>query len=126
MKMCLPHWGALKTMIVDKGMGGLITVDAEAAHTQILEEIEGTASVATYDPLMAANWMLMGMAVKHGGLYLMYGKPGDGGEYCPLCEVEAAGVRFEDKAGLSVEWLEGCTDTILEYCRGQRLLPKLH
>ena len=127
MKMCLPHWGVLKTMIIDKGMGGLIAMNAKDAHQRILDEVEGNVFPATYDPLMAADWMLAGMAVKCCGLYLMYQKPGDtgSGEYCPLCEVEDAGVKFEGKSGFAAEWLEGCTDLVLSYCRENHLLPRL-
>lgn len=111
-------------MVVGKGMGGLIAKDSEAVRDRILSEFDHMDSLATYDPLMASYWMLMCMALQNGGLYLMGEKPGDGGEYCPLCEVEAAGVRVEGKAGLAVDWMEGCTDSVLVYCRDNGLLSK--
>lgn len=133
MKMCLSHWAALKALVVGKGMGTLIAADAEMAHRQMVEEVEAAVAgaefhqdnLSTYDPLVASYWTLMWMAIKSGGLYLMEKKPGDGeGEYCPLCEVEAAGVRVEGKAGLATEWMEGCTDSVLVYCRDNGLLAK--
>ncbi len=125
MKFCTPHWAALRDRIIGKGMGALIAENGRAAAERMVEELEGVATPATYDPLMASYWMIMGMAIKHGGLYLMGTKPGDGdGEYCPLCEVEEAGLRIESKAGLADEWMEGCTDSVLVYCREQGLLGK--
>ncbi len=124
MKMCVPHWNALRTTVIGKGMGDLIAPDNKAIMARAIEELEGTATPATYDPLQASYWMLMGMALQTGGLYLMGDKPGDGGEYCPLCEVESAGVRLEGEAGLAVEWINGCTDSVLVYCREQGLLAK--
>jgi len=124
-KFCPIHWSALRDMVIGKGMGALISKDGAAAADRLVEELEGVATPATYDPLMASYWMIMGMAIKNGGLYLMGTKQGDGdGEYCPLCEVEEAGLRVESKSGLADEWLEGCTDAVLVYCREQNLLSK--
>ncbi len=125
MKFCPVHWAALRDMVIGKGMGALIAKDGTAVAERVMEELEGVATPATYDPLMAAQWMLTGMALKNGGMYLMGQKPGDGdGEYCPLCEVESAGIKLEGKEGLASEWMEGCTDSVLIYCRENGLLSR--
>lgn len=128
MKFCQPHWTALREMVIAKGMGELISKDGAAAAERMVEELEGTATNATYDPLMAAYWSIMGMALEKGGLYLMYSKPGDGADaeshYCPLCEVEEQGMKQESKSGAAVCWMEGCTDSILMFCREQGLLAR--
>lgn len=126
MRICQTHFKALKEKVIDKGMGALISYDGVAAHERMAAEMEGTATNATYDPLLAACWMLMGMALERGGFYLLGSKPGDSsdGEYCPLCEVEAAGVKLDGKAGAAEEWLEGSTDCVLIYCRENNLLAR--
>ena len=113
-------------MVIGKGMGALIAGNVEAVHQRILDEAEGVETNDTYDPLMASCWRLMGTAIQDGGLDLMCEKSGtsQGGQCCPLCEVEAVGVRVEGKPGLATVWLEGCTDSVLVYCREQGLLAK--
>ncbi len=125
MQFCQPHWNILKEMVISKGMGELIAKSGEELKARVVEELEGTATSATYDPLMAAYWSILGKALELGGIYLMFDKPGDGCEYCPLCEVEIQGVKVENKVGLAAEWMEGCTDAILVHCREQGLLPRL-
>lgn len=120
MKFCNFHWDELRGQVISKGMGGLIVEDSNIPLALVLPEV---LVGAVYDPLMAAQWSIVGMALETGGFYLLSTRPGDGGEYCPLCEVEDAGVR-EGKAGLSLAWMEGCTDAILVHCREQGLLPR--
>ena len=117
------HADELRGQVISKGMGGLIADDDGNVVERARAELAIAAPVATYDPLMVAHWAIVGKALEEGGVYLMFDRPGDGGEYCPLCEVEDAGVR-EGKVGLSLAWMEGCTDSILVYCRQQGLLSK--
>jgi hypothetical protein len=124
MRFCQQHWDTLREMVISKGMGTLIAKSGEDVAARVQEELEGTATNATYDPLMSAYWGITNRALEMGGLYLMGRKPGDGEEYCPLCEVEEQGIRFESKPGAALAWMEGCTDSILVYCRENNLLPR--
>lgn len=124
MKFCRTHWDRLRQLVIDKGMVALISKDGEAAADRMVEELEGTATPLTYDPLLSAYWMLSGKALELGGLYLMGQKPGEGGEYCPMCEVEEQGVKYAGQPGDAEAWMDSCTDSCLVYCREQGLLPK--
>lgn len=124
MKFCQPHFGELKKLVISKGMGGLIESDEDAVAERARAEVDGTAMTDTYDPLMAAHWMLIGRAFELGGFYLLESKPGDGdGHYCPMCEVEEQGT-LQDLPGAAQHWMEGCTDAVLIYCRENGLLSK--
>ena len=63
-KFCPFHWARLKQLVMDKGMESLIAKTPEAAQSRVEEELEGTATTATYDPLLDANWMLTHSALR--------------------------------------------------------------
>src|SRR3990167_6798335 len=123
-KFCQPHWDRLRQLVIDKGMESLISKSPEAAQSRVEEELEGVATAATYDPLLSAYWMLMARALEQGGDYLLCEKPGENLEYCPMCEVEAQGVKQFNKEGAAESWMDGCTDACLRYCRENNLLPR--
>ena len=123
MKFCPPHWAALREMIVAKGMGGLISSDAPVSLSDWMRDLD--VDDFPSDPLISAWFMLCGRAVYVLGLELLENKLGDGTvEYCPLCEVEEAGLEDNGQSGLAQGWMEGCTDSILVYCRNNNLLPR--
>lgn len=111
MKFCQLHWDELKAAIDERGLSHLIAKDGRGAVNRVVAEIEGTATDASYDPLMAAYWMITGRALEMGGLYLMTG------DYCPLCELEK-----HTEHGVAAEWIQGCTDSVKVYCEEKGLV----
>lgn len=116
MKICKDHWAALRNAIHVRGLGHLGASSGKEAMERAKKEIEGTATDATFDPLMAANNNIWSKALELGGLYLMTRKA-DGSEYCPLCEVE---LQYEP--GTAQKWIDGCTDAIRSYCEQRGLI----
>jgi len=133
MQFCMPHWKQLRSAIQRKGMFHLVARSGEEATTRTAAELKGEH--APFDPLMSCHWQITNRALELGGLYLMSQKP-DGGSYCPLCEVEAnIKVTDEAKAECKCEggfkdiptcWIEGCTDSAVEYCKEQGLELKTY
>lgn len=91
MKICQNHWDQLRQSIKAKGLFDLVAASGAEAVKQAVGELQGEQKhLGNFDPLMAANWMLMGNALQMGGLYLM-GQDKNGQEYCPVCEAETHG-----------------------------------
>lgn len=123
MKFCDCHWAALKEAVKVRGMWGLVAKDGTAVMERIKEEIAGNASDDNFDPLAAATWAIYGRAIELGGLNMMMG------ELCPLCELDTqvkgdSEIQQLDANGRipSQNWIEGCCDSLLEYCREKCLL----
>lgn len=119
MKMCQPHWDELRKAIADRGLSHLVAKDGKVAIERVEDELRGTATDKTYDPLMDAHWMISGKALEMGGLYIM-GEKHDGSQYCPLCEVD---IHAKDIGENAQEWIKGCTDSILVHCQERKLVP---
>lgn len=116
MKMCMPHWGELRKAIDDRGLSPLVARSGKEAAESAVRQIEGTDDKkADFDPLMSANWAIMGRALELGGLYLM-GADDKGEEYCPLCEVDKHGGKASD-------WITGCCNAQLDHARELGLVP---
>lgn len=114
MQICKSHWWLMKESVHARGLWPLVAVDGHQVVERMKSEIEGTADDSTYDPLMASMHMINAQALKMGGLYLM----DDKGMYCPLCEVN----KYLGM-GTDIEWVNGCMDSVLEYCREHRIVP---
>lgn len=110
--MCQPHYEQLKQAIRDRGLWPLVAQSPEAASANIEAQVNGDQDPKNYDPLLNATMMIYHQGVKQGGLYMMTG------DYCPLCELEA-----HTTWGKAAEWISGCTDAVLEYCRTHKLVP---
>lgn len=127
MKFCQPHWNELRKALADKGMGELGAKSGADAIERVKEELEGTATDVTFDPLMACNWQIVQKVCERLPYVLIEMKP-DGEHYCPLCEAE---VHTHPSAptcahpGLATDWIKGCTDAMLEHCREKGLVPKV-
>lgn len=121
MQICKVHWEQLKHAIEERGLLDLVAPNGQAAVSRMQQELDGTATDSNYDPLMAANNMISAQALKLGGLYLL-------GDYCPLCEAVAHTQMPDDlpeevkKQGIAAYWINGCTDSILDYCRERGLV----
>lgn len=98
MKMCKPHWEALREAIRAHGLYELVAKSPEEATKNTVRQLKGED--AKFDPLMAATNMIYGNAIQAGGLEILSAKE-DGTEHCPICflqvpdwiEAAAAGVK---------------------------------
>lgn len=124
-KFCLPHWERLRAAINERGLTSLIARGGAAAAERTTDEFKGTATDATYDPLMACHWMITNRALEGLGLYVLTTKE-DGSEYCPICEVLR---RHPDPCpngctGDDVEryFINGPADAALEYVKRSPVL----
>ena len=125
MKFCRGHWTTLRGMVEEKGMKHLIKTNAKEAFDSMIKELKGDNNIIDYDPLMSSYWTLSARAIEVGGIYLLGVKP-DGSEYCPMCEVQkhipvcnCGKCKGETSA---IQWMEGCTDAVLEYCKENSLV----
>lgn len=99
MRFCDKHWGMLRKAIDVRALTPLVARSGGEAAERAVDELEKTATDATFDPLMSCHWMVCNFAVENLGLYLM------GGDYCPICEC----LRVHPKP-----CPRGCTDEDLE------------
>jgi hypothetical protein len=78
-QFCEEHWTRLKTAIAVEGIDHLVPSGKEAL-ANIVHELEHGASAATFDPLMASHWAIVGRIAEHAPEVVLI----DG---CPLCWV---------------------------------------
>jgi hypothetical protein len=123
MRICKEHWEALRAAIENKGMSHLVKSGQEIFDSA-KNELTGEGPT-TFDPLFMANNMIVGNAIKSGGLYLL-GETEDGsndGHYCPLCEAKYHGSKSEQPVdNLDEDWIEGCTEAILRDAIEKRII----
>lgn len=112
MSFCQKHWDELRAGVSERGMSGLIAPSGQAAAYRIKQELEGKSTDSTYDPLMAAHWMIMSAVLENGGLAVI--------NRCPLCVVADHGGE-----GVVKEWIDSCLDAVLEYVKANKLLDAI-
>lgn len=117
MKFCQAHWDRLRTAIEIRGLGHLIAPSGAEAMERAAQELDGTATDATYDPLMAAHWMIVSRVTELGGLYLMTG------DYCPICEAIKGHSQAMVSEQVEAHYIDGPADAVLAYCRDKGLSP---
>jgi hypothetical protein len=89
MQFCQKHWDALKQAILTRGMGDYVSATGKEIFDREVANLEKPVSLETFDPLMAAHWMIAGNAMgelKRMGanpLLLMVHEPGS--PCCPIC-----------------------------------------
>lgn len=121
MKFCTDHWDKLREAIKSRGLWHLVAKDGQELLECIKADLDNKQDNKYYDPLASATWMIYGNAMKYGGLYLMSTKP-DGSYYCPLCEAKThLGINPENNKDADIDWIDGCCDSIREYCIEQKL-----
>jgi hypothetical protein len=124
MKICHRHWEQLRDACASRGMAHLVSETPEQA--EIERQLAGDDT--NFDPLLRANFMIWGEAVRTGGPYVM-GFDEHGKEFCPICEAieNIAPEDLPDKRYSSTEqyWTEGVMDSILQYARDIGLMPPL-
>lgn len=114
MKFCQPHWDELREAILDHGLGHLIAANGREAASRTKAELEGKATVADFDPLIAAHNMIWKRALQTLGLGIMVG------DLCPVCELlkvtppPPAGHRY---ATNDEYFIQGPADAVLETCK---------
>ncbi len=124
MKFCMPHWAELKTAIDIRGLSHLVAKDGKVAADRLKDELMGVATKDTYDPLMNAHNMITCRALEAGGLYLLTG------DFCPLCELDTHLPALDEKGQPrpnsenkeSTNWINGCTDSVLNHCQELKLV----
>lgn len=88
MKVCMPHWNALRDAVELRGLGYLIAANGRDAHARAVAELQGKGDVSDFDPLMSAHWMIVSRATQVLGLGILSPNPDDPvGNYCPVCEL---------------------------------------
>lgn len=120
MKFCQPHWDELRAGIDERGLSQLIARDGKAAAERMTAEVKGTATDATFDPLMAAHWAIVNRAMERG-----WRGPFDPAVLCPLCFVQDHYDTCQQPncvKSLPSEWITGCADWILATCREKGLV----
>ena len=119
MKMCMPHWDALRQAITDRGLDKFVSNSGEDAAQKLANQLEpGMGKVESYDPLMNAFISIMSNALDNGGPYLLMEDP-DGNHYCPLCEAE----KHSGNPGIAERWIGYASDEQLECAREYGLIP---
>jgi len=125
MQICQHHWDLLRQAMEDRGLGHLSS--KEAAKAQIEGELAGEpAEERPRDPLMSANFAIMGKAMEMGGLYMMMG------DLCPICEAikHTAGKYKDPKTDQIMNeheierwWIDNPADAELEAARARGSVP---
>lgn len=116
MRICQKHWDALREAVRTRGMWPLVSQDGRAAAERMVEEVQGTATEATYDPLMAAHNMIVTAVIDAGAMYVMTG------DYCPVCEAvkhcpTGQPDGYRDKEHIEDDWINGPADAVLAHVR---------
>jgi len=86
MNICKPHWDELKAAITTRGLGDFIAKDGHELMRQMEKSLTDpdVLHLEDFDPLMAANNMIVSQALETAGLGLM--APDEAGNpRCPLC-----------------------------------------
>ena len=122
MRICQSHWEKLRAAIDARGMTPLVARTGREAMERAVEELDGSATDATFDPLMAANNAISARALEHVGLFLLTG------DYCPICEFckhiepPPAGHEYADNESYMID---GPADAMQEYVRSSAPLCAL-
>jgi hypothetical protein len=86
MKMCMPHWNALREEIENRrGLEQFVSHSGKEVVSRMVAQLEDSATIG--DPLMEAHNRITGNAMERYGLALL-GASESGEEYCPLCLVD--------------------------------------
>jgi len=113
MKWCDEHWTGLRKSIEDAGMAHLIARGGAAAAQRLKDELAGTATEATFDPLMAAWARIDACFLKPLG-------PGAALHYmavpenvCTLCELARMNPQSPE---IVTNWVGGSTRDVRAHC----------
>lgn len=119
MKYCDKHWEKTRDAIKERGLWHLVGRSGEEAVDRLIAEAQGTATDATFDPLLAVCNMVYGKAVELGGLWMLTGE-----DKCPVCTAMLPQCRAENTPEeMERFWIDGPCDSILTYCTEKGLVP---
>jgi len=119
MQICEDHWDKLRQAIHDRGLSHLVSRDGDEVANRMKAELEGRASVFTWDPLLDVNNRIMCRALEVGGLAMLHPKE-DGKPRCPICHaMEHSG----EPKGTEKHWIQGPASAALEYARQEGVYP---
>lgn len=110
MRFCQSHWDRLRKAIEDRGLGALVSKDAEEAVRRAASSVGQKAAAQSFDPLMSAHMLILNNAVRVGGRAMIMG---DG---CPLCLLNARHKSECAEPGCSFSfdgWIERGADEAL-------------
>lgn len=116
MKACQRHWDMLREAIRVRGLEDLVAKDGEQAIKNVVSELEGTANArSTFDPLMAAYFMIVNNSLAYCGPVLMMPNE-DGSQKCPICFIqqEHDKVCLEPQCEKFETWIERSADGALD------------
>lgn len=82
--MCQPHWDELRGLIEASDYGSLIAADNEEAEKRLSKELDDSTGPDDFDPLMAAQNMILGNAIDTFGTAVL-APATDGSDHCPIC-----------------------------------------
>jgi hypothetical protein len=122
MKMCQKHWDMLRAAISSRGLDQFIAPDGEAATARALQQMKNAAegekaiTIATFDPLMDANYAIWSNALRMGGNYML-GADEKGEHYCPVCEAVTHKSHDEDW------WITNAADEQLNKAKELGVIP---
>lgn len=108
MNICQKHWDDLRHGITSRGLGDFVPKDGKDALKQMQAQMHsGVLTLETFDPLMAANNMIFGVAMERAGLDLLTPNAHTGKPPCPLCH--CAGPYAQN-------WIDGACDEVKKMC----------
>lgn len=84
MRMCMRHWEMLRTAINARGMGHLVSENAEEAARR-LEHSQ--SDPFQFDPLMSAHNNILAVSLRYLDAADLFSPAADGTEVCPVCAV---------------------------------------
>ncbi len=102
--MCQQHWDKLVGLLKVGGYGSLIASDDEVAKERLARELDDSAGPDDFDPLIAAQNMILGNAVDAAGT-LVFAPTSDGSDRCPICFLDVP------------EWLEYAAHDAIEHAK---------
>ncbi len=108
--MCRPHWDELRSLIEASGYGSLIAADSEDAEKRLARELEDSAGPDDFDPLIAAQNMILGNAIDAAGPVVLT-PADDGSDRCPICFLDVP------------QWLEHAARDAIEHAKTISLGP---
>jgi len=112
MKFCDDHWAKLRAAISKRGLDHLVARGGKEAVDRLVDEVKGTETAATFDPLMCAHNMVASKALELGGLYMLTGE-----DICPVCEA------VKNECGDESYWIDGPADAALEEAKKIGMIP---
>jgi hypothetical protein len=116
MRFCTDHWDRLREEIDKRGLTPMISGNGEEAARRQESEIKEGATLANFDPLLGAHWLIVQHALEFLGPRLLV--PNEDGEHrCPLCfmrdehDEHCANPTCDRPKGDDFQdWIEGAVD----------------